>query len=168
MTAVGAGARLAALALALAVMIPLQMLALRYSPRLAAWLPVYMHRLFLRLFRVRVIVQGTPPVHAPLLVLANHVSWLDIPVLGSLRPMSFVAKSEVATWPVVGLFARLQRCVFIERARKSHTTHVNAEVARRLAGGDVIVLFPEGTTSDGNRMLPFRTSLVGAARAAVA
>ena len=102
-----------------------------------------------------------------MLVLANHVSWLDISVIGSLGPLSFVAKSEVERWPVVGLFARLQRTVFIDRARRAHTAEVNATVARRLAGGDIIVLFPEGTSSDGNRVLPFRSSLVGAARAAL-
>ena len=117
---------------------------------------------------MRVVVRGTPPQPGrAALVLANHVSWMDIPVLGSLLPVSFVAKSEVSGWPVVGLLARMQRCIFIDRARKSHTTHVNTEVAHRLARGDLIVLFPEGTTGDGNRLLPFRSSLVGAARAAL-
>lgn len=101
-------------------------------------------------------------------MLSNHVSWLDIIVLGSLRPLSFVAKSEIAGWPVVGTLARLQRTVFIDRARRADTAAVNAAVARRLAGGDLIVLFAEGTTGDGTRLLPFRSSLVGAARAALA
>ena len=82
-------------------------------------------------------------------------------------PLSFVAKAEVAGWPVVGFFARAQRCIFIDRTRKTHTSHVNTEVGHRLARGDVIVLFPEGTTGDGNRLLPFRSALVGAARAAL-
>ncbi len=169
MTLIGVGARLAVLALAFAVIFPAQVLAMRAGWRLAGWLPVYFHRLFLRLFRVRVLIQGAPSAAGqPTLVLSNHVSWLDIPVLGSLQPLSFVAKAEVATWPLIGLFARLQRCIFIDRARKSHTTHVNTEVAQRLAQGDVIVLFPEGTTGDGTRLLPFRSALVGAARAALA
>jgi lyso-ornithine lipid O-acyltransferase len=88
-------------------------------------------------------------------------------VIGSLTPLSFVAKSEVAGWPVIGWFAKLQRTVFVERSRRTHTASVNETVGRRLAGGDVIVLFPEGTSSDGNRVLPFRASLVGAARAAL-
>ena len=118
------------------------------------------------MFGLRIEVNGRLARDAPVLVLANHVSWLDISVIGSLGPLSFVAKSEVERWPVVGLFARLQRTVFIDRARRAHTAEVNATVARRLAGGDIIVLFPEGTSSDGNRVLPFRSSLVGAARAA--
>jgi 1-acyl-sn-glycerol-3-phosphate acyltransferase len=168
MIALGVGVRLALQAFTFLVMAPIQLLAARHGWALAGWLPVWFHRLFLKLFGVRVVVRGRPPEGGATLVLSNHVSWLDIPVLASLRPLSFVAKSEVAGWPVVGLFARLQRSVFIDRARKSHTASVNTEVAHRLARGDVIVLFPEGTTGDGNRVLPFRSALVGAARAALA
>lgn len=168
MTRAGVGARLLVQALFFLVAAPLQLLAARFGWRLAGWMPVMFHRLFLRMFGLRVEVRGKLAEGAPVLVLANHVSWLDICVLGSLAPLSFVAKSEVAGWPIVGLFARLQRTVFIDRARKTHTAQVNAAVGRRLAGGDVIVLFPEGTSSDGNRVLPFRSSLVGAARAALA
>ncbi len=117
---------------------------------------------------MRVIERGTPPDGTATLVLANHVSWLDIPVIGSLRPLSFIAKSEVEGWPVVGLFARLQR-IRLHRPRppQGHRRGQRGG-GPRLADGDVIVLFPEGTTSDGNRVLPFRSSLVGAARAALA
>jgi lyso-ornithine lipid O-acyltransferase len=166
MSRVGVTARLAAQGLFFALMLPLQALALRFGWSIGGRIPVWFHRLFLRLFNLRIIVRGSPPGPEPTLVLANHVSWLDIPVIASLRPLSFVAKSEVADWPLIGLFAKLQRCIFIERARKSHTAEVNARVAERLARGDVIVLFPEGTTGDGIRVLPFRSSLVGAARAA--
>jgi 1-acyl-sn-glycerol-3-phosphate acyltransferase len=160
--------RLAIQALFFLLVLPLQRLAIRFDWRLAGWLPVLFHRLFLRLFGIKVNVHGAPARSAPALVLANHMSWLDIAVLGSLGPLSFVAKSEVAGWPVISLFARLQRTVFIDRARKSHTAEVNAAVAGRLAAGDIVVLFPEGTTSDGNRVLPFRSALVGAARVALA
>jgi lyso-ornithine lipid O-acyltransferase len=167
MTVVGIAARLLVLGSALVLVLPPLLVGLRLGWPSAGWLPVYVYRLFLRLFRIRVTVQGSPPKDRPTLVLSNHVSWLDIPVLGSLAPLSFIAKSDVADWPVIGFYARLQRCIFIDRARKSHTTYVNTEVAHRLAQGDAIVLFPEGTTSDGNRLLPFRSALVGAARAAL-
>jgi 1-acyl-sn-glycerol-3-phosphate acyltransferase len=157
------GVLLAYLALAL----PLQWVAVRLDWRVAGWIPVVFHRIGLWLLDVRVRARGAPPEGEPSLVLSNHVSWLDIMVIGSLRPLSFVAKSEIAGWPVVGLFARLQRSVFIERARRSHTAQVNETVARRLARGDMVVLFPEGTTNDGNRLLPFRSSLVGAAGSAL-
>jgi 1-acyl-sn-glycerol-3-phosphate acyltransferase len=101
-------------------------------------------------------------------VVSNHVSWLDIPVIGSLHPLSFIAKSEVGNWPVVGLLAKLQRSVFIDRQRRKATAEVNDALAHRLVKGEVIVLFAEGTTGDGNRLLPFRSSLVGAAQAALA
>jgi 1-acyl-sn-glycerol-3-phosphate acyltransferase len=167
MSRAGVGLRLLAQALFFFAAVPVQALAMRLGWRLAGWVPVVFHRLFLRMFGLRVEVRGELSRSAPVLVLANHVSWLDICVLGNLAPLSFVAKSEVAGWPVVGLFARLQRTVFIDRERRSHTAAVNAAVARRLVAGDVIVLFPEGTSSDGNRVLPFRSALVGAARAAL-
>jgi 1-acyl-sn-glycerol-3-phosphate acyltransferase len=160
--------RLLALGLFLLALLPVQLAGLRLGWRLAGILPVLFHRFLLWLFGVRVTVRGTPPGDAPTLVLANHVSWLDIPVVGSLRPLSFVAKAEVNGWPGIGFLARLQRSVFVDRARKVATAEVNAAVAHRLARGEVIVLFPEGTTGDGNRLLPFRSSLVGAARAALA
>jgi lyso-ornithine lipid O-acyltransferase len=168
MTRAGVGARLALQAIFFFMILPPQYLAIRFGWRLAGWLPVLFHRLFLRMFGLRIEVRGRLARGAPVLVLSNHVSWLDISVLGSLTPLSFVSKSEVAGWPVVGLFARMQRTVFIERGRRSQTADVNQRVAQRLARGDAIVLFPEGTTSDGNRVLPFRSALVGAAREALA
>jgi 1-acyl-sn-glycerol-3-phosphate acyltransferase len=74
----------------------------------------------------------------------------------------------VASWPVFGLLARLQRSIFVDRERRQKTQGVNSEIARRLAGGDAVVLFAEGTSSDGNRVLTFRTALIGAARDAIA
>jgi lyso-ornithine lipid O-acyltransferase len=157
-------AAVAALALAL---IPLQMLAVRRNWRLAARLPVLFHRLVLGIIGVRIIEEGRPEARRPLLVASNHVSWLDIPVLGAAAPLSFVAKSEVAGWPVVGLFARLQRSVFIDRARRQETAAATAAIGARLRAGDAIVLFAEGTTGDGLTVLPFRSALVGAAREAL-
>jgi 1-acyl-sn-glycerol-3-phosphate acyltransferase len=167
MRPVTVGAKLAVQGFIFFLLYPIQLLAVRFGWRVAGWIPVAFHRLFLRLFGVRVLVRGRAPAGSPTLVIANHVSWLDITVLGSLRPLSFIAKSEVAGWPVVGLFATLQRSVFIERARRAQTSRVNAAIARRLVGGEVMVLFAEGTTGDGNNVLPFRASLVGSAGAAL-
>ena len=160
--------RLGVVAILVAALVPVQILALRFRWRLAQVLPLRFHRLLLRLVRVRIDVTGTPPAPGTAtLLLSNHVSWLDIPVLAAILPLSFIAKSEIAGWPVIGFLATLQRCIFIERARKAATAEVNTLVAQRLGAGDAIVLFPEGTTGDGIRLLPFRSSLVGAARAAL-
>lgn len=148
-------------------LVGLQWLALRIAPKLSHRLPLVFHRLALKVLGVRVRVDGLPSADRPLLIAANHVSWLDIVVLGSLFPVSFIAKSEVADWPVFGLFAKLQRSVFVERDRRSRTKAQAAEIADRLANGDAMVLFAEGTTGDGNSILPFRSSLIGAARAAL-
>lgn len=94
----------------------------------------------------------------PLLFVANHVSYLDIPILGGLIDASFVAKEEVAGWPVLGLIARLGRTVFVRRA--SINVRVQRELlSDRLAAGDDLLLFPEGTSSDGSRVLPFKSAL---------
>jgi 1-acyl-sn-glycerol-3-phosphate acyltransferase len=147
------------------VMYPVQWLAIWRNWPLAARLPWYWQRLACFMAGVTVHVEGTPAV-APLLIAANHVSWLDITVIGSVMPVSFVAKVEVARWPVVGTLARLQRSVFIDRTRRSQTAEATAAIASRVGRGDVVVLFAEGTTGDGNRMLPFRSALLGAAQAA--
>jgi lyso-ornithine lipid O-acyltransferase len=121
----------------------------------------YFH-LLAKLMRARICVVGAPAAQAALIV-ANHVSWLDIPVIGASVPAVFVAKREIACWPVIGLGAKLLHTVFVDRARRQQTGDATAEIASRLADGDSVVLFAEGTSSDGNRVLPFRSALVGAA-----
>jgi lyso-ornithine lipid O-acyltransferase len=160
--------RVAALAFAFAILGPPHWLALRLQGRRATLAPILFHRVFLRLFSVRVTQSGTPPAPGEAaLVLANHVSWLDIAAIGSLRPLSFVAKSEIAGWPVISALAALQRTIYIDRQRRGATAAVSAAMGHRLAEGELVVLFAEGTTSDGTRLLPFRSALVGAARAAL-
>lgn len=147
-----------------AVLIPLQLaaIALKLSGATRR-LPLLWHRLATRILGIRVHVHGAPASERPLLLVANHVSWLDITVLGSVMELSFISKSEVASWPVFGLFARLQRSVFVEREKRAKTGEVASEIAARLKAGDVLVLFGEGTSSNGIHVLPFRTALVGGA-----
>ena len=164
---VKAALRIAVLAAIALPLIPVQMAALRFGWRLQGNLPAMFHRLALAVMGVRVTVRGAPDRRRPLLVTANHASWLDIVILGSLTPLSFVAKSEVAGWPVIGLFAKLQRSIFIERQRRQQTGQAAQQIGARLSAGDIIVLFAEGTTGDGIRILPFRTALIGAARHAM-
>jgi 1-acyl-sn-glycerol-3-phosphate acyltransferase len=112
------------------------------------------------LFGIRVTVIGTP-VRGGVLMTANHSGWLDIPILTSIAPVSFVAKAEVAQWALFGTLARLQQSVFIHRAR-SKAADDRDTVRRRLLAGDALVIFPEGTSSDGNRVLGFRSALLSA------
>jgi len=160
----GKAAAIAAVALALG---PLQYVCwlLKLPPRRT--LPIAFHRAVARIIGLKVRVEGSLAADRPMLILANHVSWIDIVAIGSVAPLSFVAKAEVEDWPLFGLFAKLQRSVFVDRNRRSGTARANAALADRLEEGDPIVLFAESTTSDGNRILPFRSSLVGAAREAI-
>jgi len=146
-------------------LIPVQWVAVALKLPLRRKLPVFYHRMLCKLLRVRITVVGEPCRDAPLLIASNHVSWLDIPVLTALAPVVFVAKREVASWPLFGLLAKLQRSVFVERERRSRTAKTNRDIAVRLAEGDPVVLFAEETSSDGNRVLPFRSSLIGALHA---
>lgn len=140
-----------------------QIVAIRLVPSRWAAIPRFYFRLFCRILGLRIAARGALALPGPLLVVANHVSWLDIVVIGSLAPLSFVAKQEVSSWPVFGLMSRLHRSIFIDRTRKRGAHEVNSLLARRLEGGDVIVLFAEGTSGDGNVVLPFKSAVVGAA-----
>lgn len=152
----------------IAALAPFQLLFLRFNSPLAQALPLQVHRFAMWVVGVRVKVVGELSADRPLLIAANHASWLDISVLGSVCPMSFVAKSEIASWPLFGWLAKMQRTIFVDRARRTATAAVNDEMAQRMISGSPVVLFAEGTSSDGNRVLTFRTSLLGAARAAIA
>lgn len=159
--------RLVAVAgLALPLM-PLQWLAVKRDWRLARSLPVFFHRRVTAILGIAVHANGAPAAGRPVLMVANHVSWLDIVVLSALAPVSFVAKSEVAGWPGIGTCARLQRSVFITRQQRRQTGAAARAIGERMRGGDAMVLFAEGTTGDGIGVLPFRSALIGSAHAAM-
>jgi lyso-ornithine lipid O-acyltransferase len=115
--------------------------------------------------RVRMIGSSATAGARPVVFVSNHSSWLDVPVLGGHLDACFVAKDEVGRWPFVGTVARLGRTVFVSRQR--HATGRERDAMReRLAVGDNLMLFPEGTTSDGSRVLPFRSSFFAIAEGA--
>jgi 1-acyl-sn-glycerol-3-phosphate acyltransferase len=143
-------------------LIPVQQLFLWLAPPAARWLPHVYHQLVCRIIGIRLHVEGERPKVAALLV-SNHVSWADIPVLSAASPVSFVAKSEVAAWPLFGTLARLQRSVFIDRQRRHKTALSRNELSERLKSGDAVVLFPEGTSHNGKQILGFKSSYFGAA-----
>jgi lyso-ornithine lipid O-acyltransferase len=144
------------------VLLPFQLIGLVFDLRLQRTIPHVYHRVLCVLIGVRIREVGTRSTASPALILSNHVSWLDICVISALAPVVFVAKSEVARWPVFGWLARLQRTIFVNRQARHRTGAATREIAGRLLGGDAVVLFAEGTSSNGSRVLPFRSSLVGA------
>lgn len=144
------------------LLLPVQWLAVRFDWAIQRWIVVTFHRGLVRLLGLRIQVNGAIAEARPLLIVANHVSWMDIHVLGSIAYLSFIAKSEVARWPLFGTFARLQHTVFVERDARRKSASQASEIAGRIAAGDAMVLFPEGTTADGNKLLPFKSALFGA------
>ncbi len=161
------------LALALAatgtlVLVPLQLVSMktglwRETVVLKIW-----HRVILRALGMRVHVAGKLASQRPLLIAANHVSWTDIPVLGAIADVRFIAKADMQGWPLVGFLSSLQRTVYIDRERRRKSGDQAGEIAVRLVNGEAMVLFAEGTTGDGNLMLPFKSTLFGAATMAIA
>lgn len=142
---------------------PVQYLASRFRLPLARRLPRFYHRTLCRILGIRFEIIGRRSRRRPTLFIANHTSYLDIPIMGALLDASFVAKREIKEWPIFGLLARLQNSIFVDRgaAREAHaqTEHLR----HRLAARGSLILFPEGTTGDGNRLLPFKSALLAVA-----
>lgn len=154
-------ARLAAYLVWTAGLMPVQALGLALDRQWSRRLPAVYHRGCCRILGFRVRVIGAPTLARPALFAANHVSYTDISVLGSLIVGSFIAKTEVASWPLFGWLAKLQRSVFVDR-RVPSTRRQRDAISARLAAGDALILFPEGTSGDGTRVLPFKSALFGA------
>ena len=147
--------------------IPVQILSLRLRLRLRKTYPHRYHQLLTRLFGIRVTVIGKPIQDRGVLMVANHTSYFDILVLSASACVSFVAKKEVNDWPFFGMMSRLQELVFIDRDKRSQAMASRDVIRDRLKEGDALVLFPEGTSADGNRVLPFKSALMGAVEAEI-
>lgn len=147
--------------------LPVQLLIL--WARLPAWpvLPLVFFKLLALGLGLRVRIEGEPVRDAPVLLVANHIGWLDIVAVASAVPVSFVAKSEIARWPVIGFLARLQRTIFVDRKRRIDTGRTAREMSGRITEGASVLLFAEGTSDIGTHVLPFRSALMGAASAAM-
>ncbi|MGH7031788.1 MAG: lysophospholipid acyltransferase family protein [Stellaceae bacterium] len=143
-------------------LMPVQGMGLVLRRSWSRTLPALYHRGCCRILGFRLRTIGAPTAARPVLFASNHVSYTDITVLGSLIVGSFVAKAEVAGWPLFGWLAKLQRTVFVDRRMRSTRSQLEA-MAARLAAGDALILFPEGTSGDGNRVLPFKSALFSAA-----
>jgi 1-acyl-sn-glycerol-3-phosphate acyltransferase len=119
-------------------------------------------RQLLAMLNIDIIVEGQPPMHRKggCLIVANHVSWLDIIVMNAIHPSRFIAKSEVNDWPVIGWLTRRCGTVFIERAQRRNASMVNRRITRLFEQNVSIGLFPEGTTTDGKQVAPFHSALI--------
>jgi lyso-ornithine lipid O-acyltransferase len=143
-------------------LMPVQAVAIALNLRLARTLPRWYHRLSCRVLGIRLVFDGKPVEPAPALYVVNHTGYFDIEILGAALEASFVSKADVANWPWFGWLAKLQRSVFIERSRSAAGGHRSA-IVERLDQGDRLILFPEGTSSDGGHVLPFKSSLFSVA-----
>jgi 1-acyl-sn-glycerol-3-phosphate acyltransferase len=126
--------------------------------RVQAW-----SREMLAVLGIRLELHGQPCASGPMLLVANHISWLDILVMHAARYCRFVSKADVMHWPLIGTLATGGGTIYIERASRRDALRVVHHVAESLARGDVVAVFPEGTTSDGVELLPFHANLIQAA-----
>jgi 1-acyl-sn-glycerol-3-phosphate acyltransferase len=133
----------------------------RVKPPVRAALTEAWAKKMLRILNITLAVHGArPEAHTPkLFVVANHVSWLDIFVINATVPSRFVAKSEIRDWPIAGVVCDAAGTIFVRRAKRSDTARINTEIHDALEQGDTVAIFPEGTTTAGDRLLKFHTSL---------
>lgn len=139
--------------------IPAQMLVMAFTHGPASYiLPSLWQRVICLIFGVKIIIEGTPLSGQQTLYVSNHISYLDIPVLGSVLRATFISKKEVSGWPVFGTLARLQQTAFISRSRKDLAQEKNT-LSNLIGAGKSLILFPEGTSTDGRDVAPFKSSL---------
>ncbi len=162
-----AAIRLAAILVMSVPVLSAQFLLVKFSKN--RWWPLagFWHRTAGKIVGLRVMETNRSKHTGPVLYVANHISWVDILVLGgTLKNASFVAKSEIAGWGLFGTLCALQRTLFINRARRSDSAKQRDELAARIHEGDSLVLFPEGTSTDGMRVAPFKSALFSVAELA--
>ena len=155
------------LAIVTLVLIPIQMVAVKLDLQLARKLPMLWHKIATKLVGLNIRVTGDIPTARPLMIVSNHVSWMDIPVLGSVMELSFIAKSQVNEMTGANFLSRLQRTIYVVREDKRKAGQQAQEITQRMLDGDAVVLFGEGTTHDGNRIGTFKSALLGAAQFAL-
>ncbi|SEP59448.1 lyso-ornithine lipid acyltransferase [Devosia sp. YR412] len=149
------------------VIIPAQ--ALINALKLPFWnvLPRFFHRIGCIFLGLRVTLIGQPATGRATLLVSNHISWTDIVAVGSVADVTFVAKREVGDWFFVGMMARLQKTIFVDRTRRSDAGRTASEMGQHMASGNAVLLFAEGQSDIGTHVLPFRSALVGAAQHAM-
>lgn len=135
----------------------------RLTPDECALLVREWSRQMLHIMGVELVLTGRAPAHGPVLLVANHISWLDILVMNAAYPARFVSKADVKHWPVLGALITGAGTLLIERESRRDAMRVVHQMADGLRGRDVLAVFPEGTTGDGRELLPFHANLIQAA-----
>ena len=123
----------------------------------------------LRILKVKVMIHGDPAVlfgTKPYLLVANHISWLDIHIINSIRPVIFVAKADVSKWPIFGYLASMLGTIFLKREKLSDIKRVIQLMKEKLSNQEIVAIFPEGTSTDGKSVLPFKSNLFESAHQA--
>ena len=139
-------------------LLPFQFIIIFFVKNYTYVIPYFYHKICRRIFGIKIKTFGKVSVNFPILLISNHASYLDIIILGSLFKTSFVAKREVEKWPLFGILAKLQNTIFIDRKISSLKIQEN-KIIKHLNKKKNLVIFPEGTSSDGNKVLPFKSSL---------
>lgn len=141
------------------LLVPPQLLIMAATRGKAAYiLPHLWERVVCFIFGLKVVVEGTPYTESQTIYISNHISYLDIPVIASVLKASFVAKEDVANWPLFGFLSKMQQTAFISRSR-THAAKGRFALQNMLRDGKSLIIFPEGTSSDGSAILPFKSSL---------
>ena len=139
-------------------LLPFQFIIVFFIKNYAYIIPYFYHKICLRIFGIKIKTFGKVSINSPILLISNHASYLDIIILGSLFKTSFIAKKEISKWPLLGILAKLQNTIFIDR-RVSSLKNQENQIIKHLNEKKNLLIFPEGTSSDGNRVLPFKSSL---------
>lgn len=159
MSALGAAIKLTGFAALVIVGCPFQILLLAVTRGPASYmLPQIWHKAACAVMRIKVQVSGAPETGRQVFYVGNHLSYLDIPAIGSVIRGSFVAKNDVEGWPVFGFLSKLQQTAFISRSRADATREKDV-LDRYVSEGKSLIFFPEGTSTDGRSVLPFKSSL---------
>lgn len=147
---------------------PLSAISNRFNYRLGQQLiPRVYHRILCSLLGLEISTIGTPSSVRPLMIISNHASWLDILIISSRLPAVFVARADAESWPMFGRLAKLQRSIFVDRVRRQKLPEAIERISKCLISGEVVVLFAEGTSTDGTNVLPFKSALIEAAHEAI-
>jgi 1-acyl-sn-glycerol-3-phosphate acyltransferase len=145
------------------LIIPTQAIMIPFGGKKAEIAPRWFFATLSWLFDVRITMKGVPYKGAPVLYISNHISWLDIFVFGAVLRGSFVARGDLEGWPIFGYLSTLQQTVFVDRDNRVRSGRQLDQLTERLLEDDRLILFPEGTSTDGTKVLPFKSSLFAVA-----